>query len=120
MQKKIDYQKINSLKARVYDKMVEVERLTNEIGNLQKECVELNNQIAEEQNKIKKQMLLTLMMNLNMFGGGGTSSGGNSSIIKEKEGGRNNNEESRKRHEMILMDDKEIINILKIWLDADN
>lgn len=51
---KIDYQKINSLKAKVYDKMVLVEQYNIELQKLQSECVELNKQIKEEQDKIKK------------------------------------------------------------------
>lgn len=51
---KIDYQKMNSLKAKVYDKMVLIEQHSITIQNLQKEVVDLNKQIDEEHSKIKK------------------------------------------------------------------
>lgn len=53
-QPKIDYQKINSLKAKVYDKMVLIEQHTFAIQEHQKEVGELSKQIQEEQNKIPK------------------------------------------------------------------
>lgn len=52
---KVDYQKINSLKAKVYDRMVEIEQHSLAVQNLQKEVVELNKEIEVEQNKIAKK-----------------------------------------------------------------
>lgn len=49
----IDYQNINSLKAKVYDKISLIEQAQIAIQNLQKDIAELNKQISEEQNKIK-------------------------------------------------------------------
>lgn len=54
-QQKVDYQKINSLKAKVYDRMVDTENCQIQMQNLRKEIDDLNKQIIEEQNKINKK-----------------------------------------------------------------
>lgn len=51
---KTDYQKINSLKAKVYDKMVLIEQYSLEVQKLQQEAAKLNEEIKVEQDKIKK------------------------------------------------------------------
>lgn len=52
-QQKVDYQKINSLKAKAYDKIALIEAHNRQIQLFQQELSEINNQITEEQNKIE-------------------------------------------------------------------